>query len=224
MKNKLKELSKYCCKPNEQEYEFIKTCARLGGVEWNPYGDYTYFKSGKFKYVQLNHKEAPYLMTYHKESLIEIPVTQFCDILLKDESEFEWKPKVGEWCAREWKDGDVDVFEVNVFNAPRDFKVSKFTTNGKKAPQLIVTITTDDRFILRQPTPEEIQTAIDAWDDRVDIVHNLFSIHQNIDINTKAITARDGYRFRISEDCRTVELIKNKPKCGFCVKPKNEER
>jgi len=149
MNNKLKELSRYCCKPaNEQGYEFVKTCARLGGVEWNPYGEDKYLESGKFKYVQLTHIEAPYLMAYYKDSLIEIPVTQFCDILLKDEREF---------------------------------------------------------------------------DDRVDINYNAYSIHQNVDITPKEITAREGYKFKLSEDSKTVEMVKDEVKCGFCVKPKNEK-
>lgn len=130
MNNKLKELSRYCCKPaNEQEYEFIKTCARLGGVEFDfHYDKYDYlFYSNEFREMDGGHLRCSDL-----ENKDQIPVTQFCDILLKDKSEF---------------------------------------------------------------------------DDRVDLmgVHTL-----NYSDDNKQLIANDGYKFRLSEDCKTVELIKSK--------------
>lgn len=139
MKNKLKELSKYCCKPaNENEYEFIKTCARLGGVDINDsFNKVVYFNNiyKKILFATENYDSV--------RGLTEIPVTQFCDILLKDESEF---------------------------------------------------------------------------DDRVYVMDNSWLVD-----NGKSLTACGGYKFRLSEDCQTVEMVKD-TKCGFCVKPKNEER
>lgn len=135
MKNKLKELSHYCCKPaNEQEYEFIKTCAKIGGVEFST-SIYEKYDPKKYPYIQLSHIEDGVLLSYdEKEDLELIPVTQFCDILLKDESEF---------------------------------------------------------------------------DDRVHIESSMYSSKQNVRIIAKEITAREGYKFRLSEDCKTVELIKS---------------
>jgi hypothetical protein len=125
MNNKLKELSLYCCKPaNEQEYEFIKTCARLGGV--NVCLNDTY--DARFKYMAYSDEE---IQQSNEDTFKLIPVTQFCDILLKDESEF---------------------------------------------------------------------------DDRVEFA---FCVSYCMSSDSKTATARDGYKFRLSEDCKTVELIKS---------------
>ena len=204
MKNKLKELSKYCCKPNKQEYEFIKTCARLGGVE--VYDGFK-FKDGETCYVMVSQPSRNKLHLAHNDTALRyselIPVTQFCDILLKDEKEFEWKPKVGEWVVWEWSDN------VNVFFIERQdgtsLIVSKYIKNGKKMNQDMVQVASD-HATFRQPTPEEIQTAIDAWDDRVEFSLGISYCLSN---DNKTITARDGYKFRLSEDCLTVELIKS---------------
>jgi len=204
MNNKLKELSRYCCEPaNEQEYEFIKTCARLGEVEVSTTDKY---EPKSFPYMQLDRDTSGVLISFWKVAEKEvIPVTQFCDILLKDEGEFEWKPKVGDWCAVDYSNsGATRVFFVDEIEGDKLY-VSSGTFNGKSSIESVIYLSSSITTF-RQPTPEEIQTAIDAWDDRV-VIRNMSNVIKADDL--KSISALDGYKFRLSEDCKTVELIKS---------------
>jgi hypothetical protein len=202
MKNKLKELSKYCCKPaNEQEYDFVKTCAKKGGVRIE---DEDYYEDTRMGYRFIQNGNVPtadvclYLGT--QDGLELIPVTQFCDILLKDESEF--KPKVGEWCVRNL-DGNVsEVFMVDAIRR-NNLIISKATANGNRYNNRCAYLSFGT---FRQPTPEEIQTAIDAWDDRV----TLFRCDEYvITPDGKSFYSQGTAKWRVSEDCKTVELIKS---------------
>lgn len=215
MKSKLKELARYCCKPNEQEYEFIKTCARLGGVEVSTTDNY---EPKSFPYMQLDRDGNGILLSFWKVGEKElIPVTQFCDILLKDESEFEFKPKVGDWCAVDYSNsGATRVFFVDEIEGDKLY-VSSGTFNGKSSIESVIYLSSSITTF-RQPTPEEIQTAIDAWDDRVEFK---IGLTHYFSCDEKTMKSQPEYKFRLSEDCKTVEMVKDEVKCGFCVKPKN---
>lgn len=206
MNNKLKELAKYCCKPNEQEYEFIKTCAEKGGVEVS--GDFT-FIDGKTCYVMVSHPSMSRIHLSYKKTALRyselIPVIDFCNILLKDEKDFEFQPKVGEWCAVDYSNTKATRTFLIESLFGHVARVSKCTYNQKKSPTDCLAISIDI-ISVRKPTPEEIQTAIDAWDDRVEFKHGLSYYFSD---DCKGIEARDGYKFRLSEDCLTAELIKN---------------
>jgi len=88
MKNKLKHLSKFCCKPkNELEFEAVRMAAKLEGVEWyeeNCYPDKSYPQLAYYNDILVGYDSESYI-----DSLTEIPVLDFIKKLRMTEEEAE---------------------------------------------------------------------------------------------------------------------------------------
>ena len=86
MKNKLKHLSKFCCKPkNELEFEAVRMAAKLEGVEWyeeNCYPDKSYPQLAYYNDILVGYDSESYI-----DSLTEIPVLDFIKKLRMTEEE-----------------------------------------------------------------------------------------------------------------------------------------
>jgi hypothetical protein len=95
MKQKLKELSKYCCEPNsEAEFLAVKLAAEKSGIDWfegNEYND-------EYPYIVLDIEDLELVDYLNSRDHKEISVHEFCEILMKDESEFDRRVDLDTGC------------------------------------------------------------------------------------------------------------------------------
>lgn len=91
MNEKLKHISNYCCEPkSEAEFLAVKLAAKIGGVKWYNTNN---FDVSDNNYIQLNESgmkvlgELVYLSKTYGTKLI--PVHEYCELLMRDESEFD---------------------------------------------------------------------------------------------------------------------------------------
>ena len=85
MNEKLKHISKYCCEPkSEAEYLAVKLAAEKGGVDWNNCN----FYDSEFQFIQISlYDDLVFCRGSWSKKLI--PVHEYCELLMKDESEFD---------------------------------------------------------------------------------------------------------------------------------------
>lgn len=84
MTHKLKHLSRYCCKPeNETEFEAVKMAAELGGVKIYP--NINWGESKLFQFISMADDEMGLYLKEDEET--EIQVLEFCRKLRMTEAE-----------------------------------------------------------------------------------------------------------------------------------------